>query len=97
MFLIVDGHLSHRSKKTKGWVVYTNKRLRLFYLPGYSPQLNPDEWVQKNAKANRIRRACVTGIEDLNNKAEQSLMRLASLPELLMGFFHERNLDYIPD
>ena len=97
VFLIVDGHPSHRSKKTKEWVLSTNGRLRLFYLPGYSPQLNPDEWVWKNIKADRIGRAGVTSIEDLKNKAEQALMRLASLPELLMGFFRDRNLRYILD
>ena len=95
VFLIVDGHPSHRSKKTKEWVVSTNGRLRLFYLPGYSPQLNPDEWIWKNVKADRIGKAGVTSAEDLRNKAEQALMRLASLPELLMGFFRDPNLRYI--
>ncbi len=51
----------------------------------------------EDVKADRIGRAGVTSIEDLKNKAEHALMRLASLPELLMGFFRDRNLRYILD
>ena len=45
VYLIVDGHPCHRSKATKQFVAATDGRLKLFTLPGYSPQLNPDEWV----------------------------------------------------
>jgi transposase len=46
----VDGHPAHRSKAVKQFVAATDGRLRLFVLPAYSPQLNPDEWVWKNVK-----------------------------------------------
>lgn len=92
VFLIVDVHPSHRSRKTKEWVLSTNGRIRLFHLPGYSPQLNPDEWVWKDVKADCIGKAGVASVEDLRNKAEQAIMRLASLPELLMGSFCDPNL-----
>ena len=45
VFLVVDGHPTHRSKATKTFVASTEGRLKLYTLPGYSPQLNPDEWV----------------------------------------------------
>jgi transposase len=45
VFLIVDGHPVHKSKKVKAYVESTGGRLRLCYLPGYSPELNPDETV----------------------------------------------------
>jgi transposase len=34
----------HRSKAVKQFAASTNGRLRLFFLPGYAPELNPDEW-----------------------------------------------------
>lgn len=43
VYLIVDGHPSHRAKATTQFVASTQDRLRLFFLPGYSPELNPDE------------------------------------------------------
>jgi len=44
-------------------------RLRLFFLPGYSPELNPDEWVWKNVKHDRIGKTGVTSRQDLKSKA----------------------------
>jgi transposase len=39
---------------TKEFAASTGGRLRLVFLPGYSPELNPDEWVWKNVKHDRI-------------------------------------------
>jgi hypothetical protein len=43
VLLVLDGHLVHRSKAVKQFAASTNGRLRLFFLPGYAPELNPDE------------------------------------------------------
>lgn len=43
IFLIVDGHPIHKSKLVKDYVASLDGRLKLFYLPPYAPQLNPDE------------------------------------------------------
>ena len=45
IFLILDGHPVHRSLRVKKFVQATEGELRLFYLPPYSPELNPDELV----------------------------------------------------
>jgi transposase len=45
VFLVLDGHPVHRSKAVKQFAESTGGRLRLCFLPGYSPELNPDEWV----------------------------------------------------
>src|SRR5512144_3025082 len=76
VFLVVDGHPTHRSRAMQDFVASTNGRLRLFLLPGYSPELNPDEWVWKNIKADRVGRAGVTGADDLKAKAGSALHRL---------------------
>jgi transposase len=43
VFLVLDGHPVHRSNAVKQFAAATNGRLRLFFLPGYSPELNPVE------------------------------------------------------
>jgi transposase len=43
--LTVDGHPAHRATAVKQYIASTEGRLKLFRLPGYSPVLNPDEWV----------------------------------------------------
>src|SRR3974377_1240907 len=54
VYLIVDGHPSHRAKAVAEFVASTDGRLRLFFLPGYPPELNPDEWVWKNWRASHF-------------------------------------------
>jgi transposase len=95
VFLIVDGHPVHRSNALKEFVTSTEGRLRLFRLPPYSPELNPDEWVWKNVKADRIGRATIVAKEDLKSKAVAALRRLQKLPRLIRGFFCDPNLRYI--
>src|SRR4030095_14242132 len=43
VFLVLDGHPVHRSKAVRQFATSTNGRLRLFFLPGYAPELNPGE------------------------------------------------------
>ena len=50
VYLVVDGHPAHRARATTEFVTSTDGRLKLFLLPAYSPELNPDEWVWKNVK-----------------------------------------------
>jgi transposase len=95
IFLVVDGHPTHRSRAVQDFVASTEGKLRLFLLPGYSPELNPDEWVWKNIKADRVGRAGVTGPDDLKAKALAALHRLQKLPRLIRGFFHDPDLRYI--
>jgi transposase len=80
VLLVLDGHPVHRSKAVRQFAASTNGRLRLVLLPGDAPELNPDEWVWKNSKHDRIGRAGVTGPEDLKAKALAALHRLQSSP-----------------
>lgn len=84
-----------KSKVTKKFVADTKGRLKLFHLPGYSPELNPDEWVWKNVKHDRIGKIGVTSKNDLKTKATSALRRLQKLPHLVRSFFHDPNLAYI--
>jgi transposase len=50
IFLIVDRGPAHRAKKTKAFVETLGGNLRLFFLPPYSPDRNPDELVWKHVR-----------------------------------------------
>jgi len=95
VYLIVDGHPAHRATATKKFVASTEGRLKLFFLPGYSPELNPDEWVWKNVKHDRIGKTGVTSAEDLKSKAIGALRRLQKRPGLVRAFFADPHLRYI--
>ena len=54
VFLIVDRHPVHVAKAVARWVAERPDRLRLFFLPGYSPDLNPDEFLNNDVKSNAL-------------------------------------------
>ena len=95
VFLVVDGHPAHRATAVKEYARSTDGRLKIFQLPGYSPELNPDEWVWKNVKHDRIGKMGVTSAEDLKSKAIGALRRLQKRPALVRAFFADRHLAYI--
>jgi transposase len=51
VFLIVDNHRSHKSKKVNTWLKANEEHIRLFYLPSYCPELNPDEFLNQDVKS----------------------------------------------
>ena len=94
VYLIIDGHPAHRATATKEFAASTQGRLRLVFLPGYSPELNPDEWVWKNVKHDRIGKTGVTSKQDLKAKAIGALRRLQKRPRLVRAFFADPHLRY---
>lgn len=87
VFLIVDQHSVHRSKKVLNFVANTNGRLRLFYLPPYSPELNPDELVWNHVKRHGIGRTALAGMAELKERVITRLRLLRQSPDLVRGFF----------
>jgi len=95
VYLILDGHPVHRSKAVTAFAASTNGRLRLFRIPAYSPQLNPDEWVWKNVKHDRVGRSGVSGPDQFKALAVKALRRLQRTPHIVRGFFADPQLAYI--
>lgn len=96
VFLIVDGHQIHKAKMVKDYVAAQQGRLKLFFLPPYSPHLNPDEQVWGNVKA-RVAKRAVTNKEDLKVKVIGALRRLQKLKGVIQGFFRHPHCRYIGD
>lgn len=94
IFLIVDGHPTHRSGKVKRYVESTKGRLLLFYLPPYSPELNPDELVWNYVKKHRIGRKSVKGPDHLREMVLSSLRALQKSPSIIKCFFKAPDVRY---
>jgi transposase len=95
IFLVVDGHSAHKSAKTRTFVASTEGRLSLFYLPPYSPELNPDEWVWHNIKHDRVARMSARSLEEMKAGIEKAVSRLQSCREIVRWFFRSPDLAYI--
>jgi len=87
IFLIVDNHPVHRSTEVKEFVKKTKGRLRLFYLPPYSPELNPDEHVWNYLKNHKIGRQSTQNGWDLYKRVKGIMHSLQKYPEKIRSFF----------
>jgi transposase len=94
IFLIVDRGPAHIAKKTKAFVESLNGRLRLFYLPPYSPDRNPDELVWKHLKADTVGRMAITDKDDFKAKVRSSMRQLQNNPEKIKSFYQKPSLKY---
>jgi transposase len=94
IFLIVDRGPAHRAKKTKAFVETLSGKLRLFFLPPYSPDRNPDELVWRHLKADTVGRMAVTGKTDFKRKVRSSMRRLQNDPGKIRSFYQKQSLKY---
>jgi transposase len=95
VFLIVDGSSAHTAKIVKKYVASTGGQLSLFFLPPYSPELNPDEWVWKNVKHDTVGRTVAMSKGHLYSIVYDALRRLQTTPQIIKGFFADPCLTYI--
>lgn len=94
IFLVVDGHSVHRSRAVKRFVVSTEGRLRLFFLPPYAPEVNPDEQVWNVVKNQRVGRAAPRSKTELKNRLVSALFALQKLPQKIKSFFEHPDTRY---
>ena len=95
VFLIWDGHPTHRSKIVKQCIESFEGKLEVFTLPSYSPELNPAEQVWNNVKHHGIGRKKVFGPDQLKSMVIGQLRKLQKLPSVVKGFFMHPECQYI--
>jgi transposase len=96
VFLIVDGHPAHKAKLVKNHVESLSGKLKLFYLPPYSPHLNPDETVWAHVKR-KVSTRLVGSAEEMKRFALGALRSIQKLPALVKSFFRHPDCRYILD
>jgi transposase len=94
IFLIVDRGPAHRSKKTRAFVATLGGKLKLFFLPPYSPDRNPDELVWKHLKADTVGRMVTSNKATFKGHVISSMRSLQNNPEKIRSFFQKPSLKY---
>lgn len=95
VFLIWDGHPTHKSKKVKECISSFNGRLEIFLLPSYSPDLNPIEQLWNHTKTNGVGRKAVYGPDQLKTAVINKLRSFQKLPKKIASFFRHPDCKYI--
>ena len=94
VFLILDGHPAHRSLKVRKFVESTEGKIELYFLPGYSPELNPDETVWSYVKHHSVGKEVITGPGQFRSLILGALRRLQKLPCVVRNFFKAKDVRY---
>jgi transposase len=94
IFLIVDGHPIHKSKAVRKFVESAKGKLLLFILPGYSPDLNPDESVWSDVKYHTVGKKTITGPEQFKKIVNSALRSLSHKKNIVINFFKKPSLQY---
>lgn len=95
--LIVDGLPAHKKALVKDYVASTAGKLTLHFLPGYAPDLNPDELVWSHAKRTGVARSPLKAGEKLQCRVEEQLQNIANNTALVKSFFRHPSVSYITD
>ena len=95
--LVVDGLPAHKTALVKAYVASTNGMLTLHFLPGYAPELNPDELVWSHMKRTGVARAPLRQGENLQDRITEQLAALKRIPRLVRSFFRAPSVAYITD
>ena len=94
VFLILDNLRVHHSKLVKAWVADRKDQIELFYLPSYSPQLNPEERLNADLKQEMGKRVPVRTKAKLREAANDHMTKLEQNPERVMSYFQDRRVRY---
>jgi transposase len=93
-YLIVDGHPVHRSAAAKKFVTENAERLRLIRLPGYCPELNPDELLNQDIKTNALGKSRPTHKAEMVASLRSHLHHRQKQPHIIRNLFQEKHVRY---
>jgi transposase len=94
LFLIVDGHPVHRAASVREWLDRHAERIRLFFLPAYSPELNPDEYLNQDVKSNSVGRRRARNADELIANVRGYLRGTQKQPNIVASYFHAESVRY---
>lgn len=97
LHLIVDGLPAHKTRAVRDYVDELGGKLTLHFLPGYAPDLNPDELVWSYAKRTGNARRPLRKGERLEERVAAQLAEIGKHPALVRSFFRHPSVAYISD
>jgi transposase len=97
VLLVLDGHPAHIAKIVAKYVQKLRGRLELHFLPGYAPELNPDEFVWNHLKRQGVSKKPLLKNESLRQRVQADLTDIQSRPGLVRSFFKAPTVAYTTD
>lgn len=94
IFFIVDGHPSHKTIIVNTWLEEHKKKIKIFFLPPYSPELNPDEYLNQDIKTNVIGKKRAINKKQMKGNVTKFMYRRKNNFKQVQKYFHEKHVKY---
>ena len=94
ILLILDNLKVHHSFLVKDWLSENKDQIEVFFLPSYSPELNPDEYLNCDLKTGVHSGPPAKNKEELKRKAISHLRKLQKMPKRVEKYFKHRKIAY---
>jgi transposase len=94
IYLVLDNLRVHRAKVLQPWLAEQAVRLMLFFLPSYSPELNPDEPLNGDLKSHTGGKKRARSLDELKKNTTEHLEARRTQPEVVASFFKEKHMAY---
>jgi transposase len=94
IFLILDNLRVHHSKLVKQWLASHAEQIEVFYLPSYSPELNPDELLNADLKQRVTTAAPARTKRGLTQSAVRALRSVQKQPQRVRSYFRQEDVRY---
>ena len=94
VFLILDNLRVHHAKKVKEWLYGQTDEIEVFYLPAYSPELNPDEYLNCDLKTGVHGKPPARNQKALARRVIGHMRKLQKLPTRVASYFKHPKIAY---
>jgi len=94
LFFIVDNLKVHHSKKVQKWLDKHTNQIEVYYLPSYSPELNPDEYLNGNLKRNIAKNRKVSNVSSLRQGAKSIMLNFRKDKDHVKSWFGNKHIRY---
>jgi transposase len=94
LFWVGDHHPVHEKPKVKRWLDRHAEQIEMFFLPTYSPELNPAEYLNNSLKQRVHDQAPTRNLDQLQQRVRSQLHRLQKLPEQIRNYFNHPSITY---
>ena len=94
IILIVDSLPAHKGKVIQQWLEKNSQRIQMFFLPAYSPELNPDEMLNQDVKTNAVGRKRPSSQKEMIKNVRGYLWSRQRKPEVVKKYFHKKSVKY---
>ena len=94
IYFVTDGHPAHKTKKLNEWLAQNKKRIEVFFLPPYSPELNAQEYVNQDLKTNIIGKKRPINKEQMKSNVEEFMTKRKKDKRQVQKYFHVSHVRY---